>query len=101
MSERQEATHYVLGDEDLDRLESLLDEPELPEAMRLDEVQGYLCAVLSGPQPLPEDVWLADVLGNEEALATDSGRDAAELLRAFARSLEASLAAGEPPILYL
>ena len=101
MSERQEATNHVLADEDLDRLESLLDDSELPEAMRLDEVQGYLCAVLSGPQPLPEDVWLADVLGNEEALASAPGREAAELLRAFARELEAGLAAGEPPVLYL
>ena len=101
MSERQEATNHVLADEDLDRLESLLDDSELPEAMRLDEVQGYLCAVLSGPQPLPEDVWLADVLGNEEALASAPGREAAELLRAFARELEGGLAAGGPPALYL
>jgi uncharacterized protein len=37
------------------RLEELLDEPALDQAMRLDEAQGYLCAALSGPQPISRD----------------------------------------------
>jgi uncharacterized protein len=90
-----------LADEQLDRLETLLDDPELQEAMRLDEIQGYLCAALSGPQPIPEDDWLADVLGSDEALESDAGREAAQLLRAFAAALEAELASGEPPVLLL
>jgi uncharacterized protein len=90
-----------LADDQLDRLEALLDNPALPEAMRLDEVQGYLCAALSGPQAIPEDQWLADVLGSEDALESDAGSEAAELLRAFAVALEAELAAGEPPVLLL
>lgn len=90
-----------LADNQLDRLETLLDDPALPEAMRLDEIQGYLCAALSGPQPIPEEEWLADALGSEEALDTEAGREAAELLRNFARVLEAELARGEPPVLLL
>ena len=90
-----------LADEQLDRLESLLDDPALAEAMRLDEIQGFLCAALSGPQAIPEENWLAEVLGSEDALASEAGRDAAELLRAFAVALEAELAAGEPPVLLL
>ena len=90
-----------LADEQLDRLESLLDDPALAEAMRLDEIQGFLCAALSGPQAIPEENWLADVLGSEEALESEAGREAAELLRAFAVALEAALAAGEPPVLLL
>jgi len=90
-----------LADEQLDRLETLLDDPALSEAMRLDEIQGYLCAALSGPQAIPEDDWLADVLGSEEALESEAGREAAELLRAFAVALEAELVAGEPPVLLL
>ena len=66
-----------LADEQLDRLETLLDDPALSEAMRLDEIQGYLCAALSGPQAIPEDDWLADVLGSEEALESEAGREAA------------------------
>jgi len=90
-----------LADEQLDRLESLLDDPALAEAMRLDEIQGFLCAALSGPQAISEQNWLAELLGSEEALACEAGREAAELLRAFAVALEAELAAGEPPVLLL
>jgi len=42
-----------LPDQQLLRLEELLADPALPEAMRLDESQGYLCAALAGPQPSP------------------------------------------------
>jgi len=90
-----------LADEQLDRLESLLDDPALAEAMRLDEIQGFLCAALSGPQAISEQNWLAELLGSEEALACEAGREAAELLRAFAVALEAELVAGEPPVLLL
>lgn len=90
-----------LSDEQLDRLETLLDHPELQDAMRLDEMQGYLCAALAGPAALPEEVWLVDILGSEEAVETDVGQEAAELLRAFAKALEDELAAGEPPVLLL
>ena len=90
-----------LADNQLDRLETLLDDPALPDAMRLDEIQGYLCATLCGPQAIPEEEWLADALGSEEALETAVGREAAELLRKFAAVLEAELARGEPPVLLL
>ena len=90
-----------LADDQLDRLETLLDDPTLADAMRLDEIQGYLCAALSGPQAIAENDWLADVLGSEDALASEAGGEAAQLLRAFACALEAELAAGEPPVLLL
>jgi uncharacterized protein len=90
-----------LADNQLDRLETLLDDPALSEAMRLDEIQGYLCAALSGPQQIPEQEWLADALGSDASLNTEAGREAAELLREFARVLEGELARGEPPILLL
>ncbi len=88
-----------LADDQLDRLETLLD--ELTDAMRLDEIQGYLCAALSGPQAIADEDWLADILGGEEALASQAGSEAAEILRAFATALEGELAAGEPPVLLL
>jgi uncharacterized protein len=88
-----------LADRDLDRLETLLD--ELPEAMRLDEIQGYLCAAVAGPQAIAAEDWLADTLGGVEALASQAGNEAAELLRRFAAALETELAAGEPPVLLL
>ena len=96
-----ESLQAQLADDQLDRLEELLSDPALPEAMRLDEIQGYLCAALSGPQPIAEEEWLADVLGDETLLETGIGREAAELLRRFATALEEELAAGEPPVLLL
>lgn len=89
------------ADHQLGRLERLLDHPSLPNAMRLDEIQGYLCAALAGPQPKAKMEWLADALGGEDVLDTTAGREAATLLRAFATALEAELAAGEPPVLLL
>ena len=96
-----ESLQAQLADDQLDRLEELLSDPALPEAMRLDVIQGYLCAALSGPQPIAEEEWLADVLGDETLLETEIGREAAELLRRFATVLEEELAAGEPPVLLL
>jgi len=90
-----------LADEQLDRLETLLDDPVLEEAMRLDEIQGYLCAALAGPQPIPEEQWMADILGSDATLETTVGEEAAGLLRTFAQALQNELAAGEPPVLLL
>ncbi len=90
-----------LDDEQFDRLEALLDDPALEEAMRLDEIQGYLCAAVSGPQPISEEDRLIDILGSDEALDSAAGREAALLIRQFAEALEAELAAGNPPVLLL
>ena len=95
------APQAQLADEELDRLETLLDEPALAEAMRLDEIQAYLCAALSGPQAIAEEDWLSDTLGGDAAMVSEPGQQAAELLRRFAAALEAELAAGEPPVLLL
>jgi uncharacterized protein len=90
-----------LSEAELDRLEALLEDPSLPEPMALDEVQGYLCAALSGPVQLPEDERLAEILGSEEAIDSELGREAAALLRRFTADLEAGLARGEAPTLLL
>jgi uncharacterized protein len=89
------------NEEQLDRLEALLDAPELAEAMRLDEIQGYLCAALAGPRPIDEEDRLIDILGDEEAMDSGPGREAAGLVRLFAENLAATLASGEPPLLLL
>ena len=83
------------------RLEELLDDPALSETMRLDEAHGYLCAALSGPQPMAEAQWLSGVLGKPMADSEDLLREAADLLRPFVAALEAELASGEPPLLLL
>ncbi|QKS28460.1 MAG: Protein translocase subunit SecA [Accumulibacter sp.] len=95
------STQAQLPDHQLLRLEELLDDPALPEAMRLDMCQGYLCAALSGPQPIPESQWLEELLGCPEETAGEVGREAATLLRLLARGLESELASGKPLLLLL
>ena len=88
-------------DERLDRLEFLLEDAALVDAMRLDEIQGFLCAALAGPQALGEERWLPLVLGSDDAMQTPAGAEAADLLCAYAAALENELAAGDPPDLIL
>ena len=90
-----------LADPQLLRLEQLLGDPALAQAMRLDEAHGYLCAALSGPRPLAEEQWLSEVLGSTDSEANDILREAASLLRIFVSELETGLARGEPPVLLL
>ncbi len=89
-----------LSDKQLDRLEELLADPALT-ALRLDEAQGYLCAALGGPRPMPPELWLAEILGDAGALELPAGLEAAGLLRQFADLLEADLNAGKAPTLLL
>lgn len=91
----------IISDTQLDRLEALLDDPVFDEAMRLDEVQGYLCAALAGPVPIPEADWLLEVLGSEAGVATEAGQEAIPLLRCLAEDIRIQLADEEPMILYL
>ena len=90
-----------ITDEQLDRLEALLDDPSFDEAMRLDEVQGYLCGALAGPVAIPERDRLVEILGSEEAVDGEAGREVAELLRVLVSELEVELGDDEPLILYL
>lgn len=53
-----------LRESDLDHLEQLLEaEVFQGDAMRLDEIQAMLCAIVSGPAPVPPSVWLPEALG--------------------------------------
>ena len=91
----------IFDDRQIDRLEELLDDPALEGAMRLDEIQGYLCAALAGPRPIDEADRLADILDDEDAPDSEAGREAAVLIRQFAAALAADMAAGEAPDLVL
>ena len=96
------SNQYQISEDQLDRLEILLEDPVFEDGtMRLDEIQGFLCAALSGPAPMPEEDWMVEILGSEEILETETGREVADILRRFALALEAGLEAGEPPVLLL
>lgn len=95
-------TATQLTEAELDRLETLLDDPNLGDAMRLDEIQGYLCAALAGPVQIPLEDRLQEILGEESAQDSDAAREAKELLVRFAAALEASLDSDDnfPLLLY-
>lgn len=75
MSER------TLTDADLDRLETLLGDPRLDEVMRIDEMQGFLCAALAGPVPWSDDELIAEIVGEPEESAAALAEEARGLIR--------------------
>ena len=91
----------VFGERQFERLEALLDDPALEGAMRLDEIQAYLCAALAGPRPIDENERLADILDGSTARLSVAGSEAAALIGEFTASLAADMAAGRAPELLL
>lgn len=93
-----------LSDDDLDRLEALLEADVFAgEAMRLDEIQAMLCAIVSGPEPVQPAVWLAEALGSGMDDASDPAvAEALGLLMRLNNDIAAALLADETiaPVLY-
>ncbi|MGE5471398.1 MAG: UPF0149 family protein [Bacteroidota bacterium] len=92
-----------LNDSDLDRLEQLLEADVFQnDAMRLDEVQAILCAIVSGPLPVEPSVWLPEVLGQNMDAGNPQVSETIELLMRLNNDIAAALLADETvsPILY-
>ena len=93
-----------LSDIDLDRLELLLEnEVFLGDAMRLDEIQAMLCAVVSGPAPVSPSVWLPEALGKGlENISDPVVSETIELLMRLNNDLAGALLEDETisPIIY-
>lgn len=93
-----------LTDSDLDRLEELLEAEVFGgEAMRLDEIQAMLCAVVSGPEAVSPGVWLPEALGKGmEGTSDPAVGEAIELLMRLNNDIAAALLADETvaPVLY-
>lgn len=93
-----------LNDSDLDRLEQVLEADVFQgDAMRLDEIQAILCAIVSGPIPVAPSVWLPDVLGKgAEKIEDPQVAEAIELLMRLNNDIAAALLADETvsPVLY-
>jgi yecA family protein len=86
-----------MTEQDIDRLEALLASDTFKgEAMPLDTLQGFLCAVASGPEEIPPAEWLPEVLGPDPDYASPTAQqDAEAAVLAFYQSVRAELAAGE------
>lgn len=85
-----------LTNAEISHLETLLASPTFKkQAMGLDEIQGFLCAVLSGPERVTPEQWLPAVLGNPEYESADQADALKALLLRFHSEIVADLAAGE------
>jgi uncharacterized protein len=93
-----------LSESELDRLEQLLEADVFQDdAMRLDEVQAILCAVVSGPAPVSPGVWLVEVLGKGIESADDPVvSETIALLMRLNNDIASALLADETvsPVLY-
>lgn len=93
-----------LTERELDRLEELLDSPAFKgEAMRLDEVQAMLCAVVSAPETILPSVWLPEALGEEPEYESEAqAMEVMELLMRLNNDIARVLMQDETvaPILY-
>ncbi|MDD5248167.1 MAG: UPF0149 family protein [Rhodocyclaceae bacterium] len=92
-----------LSDAELDRLDDLLaSEAFRGEAMRLDELQGLLCAVVSAPEPVMPSAWIPAALGVEPAYENEEQmREVTGLLMRYYDEVAGTLRRGEEPDLVL
>ncbi|MCX7892699.1 MAG: UPF0149 family protein [Burkholderiales bacterium] len=80
------------GDAEVDRLEALAGTGKLAgRAMLPDELQGFLCAVVSAPQPIPEAVWMPIALGVDPADEEVAASGIVPLVRRLADECERDL----------
>ena len=85
-----------LTNAEISHLESLLASPAFKkQAMGLDEIQGFLCAIVSGPAPVKPAQWLPAVLGDPEYASTEQEQKVKDLLSRFFSEVVADLAGGE------
>lgn len=92
-----------LSEAQIARLQGLL-EPlaETSDTMRLDEVQGFFTAVVSGPDHLTTEDWLPDVLGQEATFENEADKaEVVSLLEQLYTLTRQSLEAGNVPDLIL
>ena len=85
-----------LTDAEISHLEFLLATPAFAkQSMGLDEIQGFVCAVISGPTRVTSAQWLPAVLGNPEFESAAQAEEVKALLFRFHDEIEADLKAGE------
>lgn len=83
-----------LDEDGLVRLEEFLSSEQRPqECMVLDELDGFLTALVCTPGEVPAEEWLAEVWGGADPAFTDDceARDIGELIFALRRSIEEEL----------
>lgn len=76
------------------RLMTLLDEKSSNgNTMRCDEVQGFMTALITGPDALDDSEWLPEILGHEDYFSEDEREEVKQLVSALAQDLRRQLEA--------
>ena len=90
------APNIPLTDDEITHLESLLASPIFAkQAMGLDEIQGFLCAVISGPELITPAQWMPAVLGNPKYETPEQAAQVTDFLMRFYNEIVTDLVAGE------
>ena len=88
-----------LTDREISWLETTLASPPfVKQAMGLDEIQGYLAAIICGPEKIPAGNWLPAVLGNPKYESELQEQELKDLLLRFHAEITADLSAERPKI---
>ena len=96
MTPAPSATAQPLTDAEISHLEFLLATPAFAkQSMGLDEIQGYVCAIISGPAQVSAAQWLPAVLGNPVFESEAQAEEVKALLLRFFDEIAADLKAGE------
>ncbi len=91
-----------LTDREISWLETTLASPPfVKQAMGLDEIQGYLAAIICGPEKIPASSWLPAVLGNPKYESEMQEQELKDLLLRFHAEISADLTAERPVSLVL
>lgn len=84
------------------RLQALLDSKSVQgNTMRCDEVQGFMTALLSGPDNLTPYDWLPEVLGDESLFSAAERSEVERLVLEMMADIQSSLAQKQLPELWL
>lgn len=92
-----------MTENELNRLETWLASPVFKgEAMRMDKLQGFLCAVISSPEIIPPGEWMPDALGKRpEYESLEQATEFISLMMGFYNDVANSFQDKQPPILIL
>ncbi|UOO83111.1 YecA family protein [Uruburuella testudinis] len=84
------------------RLAALLDaKAENGNSMRCDEVQGFMLALLSGPDSLNTAEWLPEILADEQLFSEEERKEVEALVLSWAVDMREKLVSGSLPELCL
>lgn len=88
---------------EINQLEAYLASPVFNDkAMRLDKLQGFLCAVVSGPDAITPSQWMPEVMGAEpEYESLEQAKEFMALMMDFYNDVASTLLNNQPPRLIL